>query len=82
MKCGMKIGIIKCHHFAKFKENRAKDMGSKSAKLNFAKMLKNDSTIKRFELEFISKIYLFQNLFLYFNYYLFQFISKSSEIDR
>ena len=41
MKFGMKVGIIKCHHFAKFEQNRAKCMAFKRKKLNFGQNAKN-----------------------------------------
>ena len=41
MKFGMKVGIIKCHHFAKFEQNRAKCMAFKRKKLNFGENAKN-----------------------------------------
>ena len=46
MNFGMKVGIIKWRHFAKFKQNREKYMVRKRENLNFKKMLKIGVTLK------------------------------------
>ena len=41
MKFEMQVGIIKSYHFATFKQNQSKGMGSNRKELNFQKSAKN-----------------------------------------
>ena len=55
IKFGVKVGFIKCHHFAKLEQNQLKGMSSKRTKLNFGKNAENCQTPKRLVLDTVLK---------------------------